>query len=154
MKNLYNALYISGALMFLISVLGGSITKPLFSTMSENALETAGLKKSYVFAADDKIDDTFYMIRKIEYQVERIKNIFSSEKIDESRFKREQNNLIENNLYSPLVLTLNYVFRLGLFLTGVIMALTGVIVHLVHRSLDLRSRVARLEAVILAGNRA
>jgi hypothetical protein len=150
MKNLYKSLYISASVLFLISLLGGSLSKPLFNSISESALESGGLRKAYIHAADDKVDDLFHTIKKIEYQIERIKNIFSSEKVDESLYGRQQNYLIANNLYNPLIITLNYIFRSGLFLISLIIALSGVIAQLIYNGTNLRRRVAMLESIVLS----
>jgi hypothetical protein len=149
MRVVYQILYIIAVVLFFIAVTGGSLFKPLFTSVSASALERAGIKESYITATDDKIDDMFFTMKKVELQIEKLKNFFSSDKIDESKYQRESNELLKKNIYQPLIEMFNYLFRFGLSLISFIVLLAGGICHLIYRSFDLRRRVSRLEEQVM-----
>ncbi|MDZ4710888.1 MAG: hypothetical protein SGI89_01020 [bacterium] len=148
MKTAYIILYFLSGLVFLIAMLGSSLTKPMFDSISETALETSGFKKSYIQSVDERIDDLVYKSKQIELQIEKLKKFFSSDKVDESKFKREQNLMLEKTFYSPLIGMFNFVFRTGFILLSLIILPFAVMFHLAYRSLDLRKRVRRLESIV------
>jgi len=115
-------------------------------------METAGFKKSYFQSADDRIDDLVYKSRQIELQIEKIKNFFSSEKIDESKYSREKTSLLEKTFYNPLIGLFNVIFRTGLIFISFLMLSFAVIFHLAYRGSELRKRVRKLEEIVFAKN--
>ena len=152
MKIIYIFLYSLSGLMFLTALFGSSLTEPVFKTVSERTLETAGFKKSYFQSADDKIDDLVYKSKQIELQIEKIKNFFSSDKIDESKYSREKTYMLEKTFYNPMIGMFNAVFRIGLIFLSFLMLAFAVIFHLAYRSLELRKRVRKLEEIVLSKN--
>ncbi|HRI83855.1 MAG TPA: hypothetical protein PK536_00255, partial [Ignavibacteria bacterium] len=82
MKNTYIALYVLSFLIFIFTLSGGSLTRPVFESLSEKTIEKTGFKKSYVQSFDSRIDDMIFKSKQIELQIEKIKNFFSSDKID------------------------------------------------------------------------
>lgn len=149
MKTLYKILYIIGIVLFFIALTGGSLFKPLFSSVSASTLEAAGVKESYITATDEKIDDMFFTMKRVELQIEKLKNFFSSDKIDESKYQRENNELLKKNIYEPLIGVFSYFYRFAFFLISLIVILAGGICHVIYRGMDLRRRVNRLEEQLL-----
>lgn len=151
MKNTYIALYIISAFIFLISLLGGTLTRPIFESVSQRTMETAGFKKSYLETVDNQIDELIYKSKQIELQIEKLKRIFSSDKVDESRYQKEKNTMLERTFYSPLIGLFSFAYRVIFFFIAVIVLLFGIICHIIYRSMELRRRVRRLEEMMLAG---
>lgn len=150
MKNLYQILYGVAGLLFLLVILGGSLTKPVFNNYSVKTLESAGVKKSSMDSIDSRIDDMLYNVKKVQLQIEKIKNIFSSEEIDESKYQRTKSEVFVKNIYNPLNEMLMVFYRIGFFFVSIILLLSAIIVQLLYRSSDLRRRVEKLEAAIPA----
>ena len=95
--------YITGVVIIVISLLGGSLFKSIFNGMSGFLVEKGGLKYEYVNTYDDKIDEIFFQIKQAQLQIEKIRNFFSRDVIDESKYKKEENKILENSVYKPLV---------------------------------------------------
>lgn len=150
MKITYIILYAVSIILFLIAMLGSSLTKNIFTSYSEKTLEYSGLRKNSIQSIDNKIDDLVYKSKQIELKIEKIKNLFSSEEIDESKYQRENSALIQRSVYDPLVNLVNNIFRASLVFVSVIVLLFAVIVHIIYRSIDLRKRIRKLEAIVLA----
>ena len=153
MKIAYNVFYIFTIMLVFIALMGGSMTKPLFNSISEETLEFAGIKRAHIDAADDKIDEVFYSAKKVELQIEKLKNLFSQDKIDESKYQKEKNYFIFGTFYKPLIEMLNYVYRIFFIFAAIFFFLFGVISHIIYRNMDLRRRVRELERIILGNNK-
>ena len=153
MKIVYNIFYSLAVIVLLIAVLGGSATKSLFDALSIETLEFSGIKREYVDSADDKIDDIFYSAKRVELQIEKLKNLFSQDNVDESKYKRVNNFFIYETFYKPLIEMLNYVYRIFFSIGAVFLLLFGIIFHLIYKSFDLRRRVRKLEDLLLAQNK-
>jgi hypothetical protein len=145
--------YIISGLLFLAAMLGGGVMRPAIDSLSEKTIEKAGFKKEYVISADNRIDDLIYKSKQIELQIEKIKNFFSSDKIDESRYAREQNYMIQRAVYDPFVKTVNYLYRVMFSFAGFMFLCFGIVFHVIDSSLTLRKRVKRLEEIIAANYR-
>jgi len=150
MKNLYQILYGVAGLLFLIVILGGSLTKPVFNNYSVKTLESAGVKKASMDSIDSRIDDMLFSVKKVQLQIEKIKNIFSSDQIDESKYQRTKSEVFVKNIYNPLNELVIVFYRIGFFFISIILLLTAVIIQLIYRSKDLRRRVENLETAIAA----
>jgi len=150
MKNLYQLLYGVAALLLLTVILGGSLTKPVFNNYSVRTLETAGVKKASMDSIDSRIDDMLFSVKKVQLQIEKIKNIFSSDEIDESKYQRTKSEVFVKNIYNPLNELLIVFYRIGFFFVSIIFLLSAVIFQLIYRSRDLRRRVEKLESLSLA----
>lgn len=146
MKNLYQILYGVAALLFLLVILGGSVTKPVFNNYSVKTLEASGVKKASMDSIDSRIDDMLFNVKKVQLQIEKIKNIFSSDQIDESKYQRTKSEVFVKNIYNPLNELLIVFYRIGFFFISIIILLCAVIFQLIYRSGDLRKRVEKLEA--------
>ncbi len=149
MKNLYQILYGVAGLMLLIVLLGGSLTKPVFNNFSTRTMETAGIRKASIDSLDGRIDDMLYTVKKVQLQIEKIKNIFSSEQVDESKFQRTKSEVFARNVYNPVNELLITFYRIGYFFISIIVLLAAVIFQLIYRSGDLRRRVEKLEASLV-----
>lgn len=149
MKITYILLYCLSGVLFFSALLGNSATKPVFDSISEKTLEFSGFKKSYVQSVDDKIDELVYKSKQLELQIEKIKNFFSSGKVDESKYQRQENDMLETAFYNPLIMTFNYIYRIGLIFIAMIVLCFAVIFHIGYRSFELRKRVRRLEEIVL-----
>ncbi|HWA05490.1 MAG TPA: hypothetical protein VG961_03005, partial [Ignavibacteria bacterium] len=77
----------------LIVLLGGSVTKPVFNNYSVKTLETAGVKKSAMDSIDNRIDDMLYSVKKVQLQIEKIRNMFSSDPIVESKYQKTKSEM-------------------------------------------------------------
>jgi len=150
MKNLYQILYGVAGLLFLTVILGGSLTKPVFNNYSVKTLESAGVKKASMDSIDSRIDDMLFNVKKVQLQIEKIKNIFSSDQIDESKYQRTKSEVFVKNIYNPLNELVIVFYRIGFFFISIILLLTAVIIQLIYRSKDLRRRVENLETAIAA----
>jgi hypothetical protein len=146
MKNLYQVLYGVAGLLFLIVILGGTVTKPVFNNYSVKTLETAGVKKASMDSIDSRIDDMLFSVKKVQLQIEKIKNIFSSDQIDESKYQRTKSEVFLKNIYNPLNELIIIFYRIGFLFVSIILLLAAVIFQLIYRSKDLRRRVEKLEA--------
>ncbi|HMT11366.1 MAG TPA: hypothetical protein PKA39_07055, partial [Ignavibacteria bacterium] len=136
-------------LMLLIVLLGGSLTKPVFNNFSTRTMETAGIRKASIDSLDGRIDDMLYTVKKVQLQIEKIKNIFSSEEVDESKFQRTKSEVFARNVYIPVNELLITFYRIGYFFISIIVLLAAVIFQLIYRSGDLRRRVEKLEASLV-----
>ncbi len=150
MKNLYQIMYGVAGLLFLIVILGGSVTKPIFNNYSVKTLESSGVKRASMDSIDSRIDDMLYNVKKVQLQIDKIRNIFSSDPIDESKYQRTKSEVFVKNIYSPLNELLIVFYRVGFFMISIILLLAAVIFQLIYRSKDLRRRVEKLEAAIAA----
>ena len=148
MKIVYNVFYIFALILLFVALMGGSMTKSVFDSISEETLEFAGINKADIDSADDRIDDVFYSAKKVELQIEKLKNLFSQDKIDESKYQRVKNNFIYKTFYQPLVIMFNHVYRIFFCVAAVFFFLFGVVSHLIYRNLDLRRRVKELERIV------
>lgn len=149
MKNLYQVLYGVAGLMLLIVLLGGSLTMPVFNNFSTRTMETAGIRKASIDSLDGRIDDMLYTVKKVQLQIEKIKNIFSSEQVDESKFQRTKSEVFAKNIYNPVNELLITFYRIGYFFISIIVLLAAVIFQLIYRAGDLRRRVEKLEAKLV-----
>ena len=149
MKNLYQLLYGVAALLLLTVIFGGSLTKPVFNNYSVRTLETAGVKKASMDSIDSRIDDMLFSVKKVQLQIEKIKNIFSSDEIDESKYQRTKSEVFVKNIYNPLNELLIVFYRIGFFFVSIIFLLSAVIFQLIYRSRDLRRRVEKLERMLV-----
>ncbi len=149
MKTTYIILYWISSLIFLISILGSTLTKYLFDSISEKTLEVSGVNKIYFQSVDDKIDELVYRTKQIELQIEKVKKLFSSDDVDERKYEREKNAMLEKSIYNPLIQIFNYVYRIGFILISFIILSFAFIFHLAYRSMELRRRVRRLEEIVL-----
>ncbi len=145
MKNAYKSLYIASAIIFLIVILGGSVTKPVFNGFSESSLNTIGIKKSSVDSVDNSIDEMLYKVNRVNLKIEKLKNLFSDEKIDEEKYNKVKNGIIFRNVYTPVVEVLNTTYRIVFFIISVVVLFSAVILHLIFRNTDLKRRIAVLE---------
>jgi hypothetical protein len=153
MKNLYQILYGMAGLLLLIVLLGGSITKPMFNDFSVKTLEASGIKRAAMDSLDSRVDDMLHTVSKVQLQIEKLKNIFSSKEIDESKYVRTKNEVFVRNIYNPLNELIIVFYRIGFFFLAVMLLLCGVIFQLIYRSVDLRRRVTLLEkAMYRPGN--
>ena len=150
MKFVYTAAYILSGLLFLTALLGGGLMRPTIDSLSEKTIEKAGFRKEYVESADNRIDDLIYKSKQIELQIEKIKNFFSSDKIDETKFARENNDMIKRAVYDPFVKAVNYVYRMMFGFAGLIFLCFGIVFQIADSSMTLRRRVKRLEEIIAA----
>jgi hypothetical protein len=132
-------------LLLFTVLLGGSLTKPVFSNFSSKSLETAGIKKAAIDSIDSRYDDIMFTVTKVELQIEKLKNLFSDKEIDESKFQKQKHELFSRNIYSPLNELVIVFYRIGFFFVSIIILLSGVIAQLAYRSLNLRMRVGMLE---------
>ena len=149
MKNFYQILYGVAGLLLLTVILGGSITKPVFNNYSIKTLETAGVKKASMDSIDSRIDDMLYSVKKVQLQIEKIKNIFSSDQIDESKYQKTKSEVFVKNIYNPMNELLIVFYRIGFFFIAIIILLTALIFQLLYRSMDLRRRIEKLETINL-----
>jgi hypothetical protein len=132
-------------LLVLIVLLGGSLTKPMFNNFSVKTLESSGIKRAAMDSLDSRVDDMLYTVSKVQLQIEKLKNIFSSKEIDESKYVRTKNEVFVRNIYNPLNELIIVFYRIGFFVIAIILLLCGVIFQLIYRSVDLRRRVTLLE---------
>jgi len=151
MKAVYIILYSVSMVLFLISMLGSSLTEGLITSYSERILDYSGLKRNYIRTVDTKIDDLIYKSKQIELKIEKIKNIFSPESVDESKYQREQSSMLEKNIYSPLINLLNKVLRLVIMFISFMVLMFAIVFHFIHYNADLRKRISRLEALLNTG---
>ena len=150
MKNTYIALYSLSVIIFLTSLLGGSLTKPMFDYFSGKTLESTGFKKSYLQSVDDRIDELVYKSKQIELQIEKLKKFFSTEKIDESKYQKDKSAMLEKTFYDPLIGMFSLVYRLIFIFIALIILSFALTFHIAYRSFDLRRRVRRLEEKVAA----
>jgi len=135
-------------LLLLTVILGGSLTKPVFNNYSVRTLETAGVKRASMDSIDSRIDDMLFNVKKVQLQIEKIKNIFSSDEIDESKYQRTKSEVFVKNIYNPMNELLIVFYRIGFFFVSIILFLSAVIFQLIYRSRDLRRRVEKLETLL------
>lgn len=152
MKNAYQILYGMSGVLLLIVLLGGSLTKPVFNNFSERTLETSGIKKSAIDSIDSQIDNMLYTVNKVQLQIEKLKNLFSDKEIDESKYKKQKNEVFAKNIYNPLNELVIFFYRGLFFFVAVTLFLIAVIIHLAQRSSELRLRVTKLEDIIKANS--
>lgn len=150
MKLVYTAAYVLSGFLFLTALLGGGLMRPTIDSLSEKTIEKAGFRKEYVESADNRIDDLIYKSKQIELQIEKIKNFFSSDKIDETKYARENNDMIKRAVYDPFVKAVNYVYRMMFGFAGLIFLCFGIVFQIADSSMTLRRRVKRLEEIIAA----
>lgn len=144
-------MYGTAALLLLVVILGGSVTKPVFNNYSVKTLESAGVKKASIDSLDSRIDDMLFAVKKVQMQIDKLKNIFSDKEIDESNYQRVKNEVFVKNIYSPLIELVIVFYRIGFFFLSIIIFLAAIIFHLAYRSKDLRRRIEKLESVIYSG---
>lgn len=149
MKNLYQVLYGISALLFLLVILGGSVTKPVFNNYSVKTLETAGIKRASMDSLDSRIDDMLYGVKKVQMQIDKLKNLFSDSQVDESKYQRVKNEVFVKNIYNPVNELVIVFYRIGFFFLSIVILLLAVIFHLAFRSMELRRRVEKLELSLL-----
>jgi hypothetical protein len=149
MKIMYNIFYALSIITVFLALTGGSLSSGLFTSISEATLEYSGVQKAKIESADDKIDDIMHSAKKVELQIEKLKNLFSQDNIDESKYQKTKNYFITNTFYNPLVELFNYIYRVFFLFGGIFFFMFGVVAHLIIRSMDLRRRVRELEFIVL-----
>ena len=149
MKNFYQILYGVAGLLLITVILGGSLTKPVFNNYSVRTLESAGVKKASMDSIDSRIDEMLYSVKKVQLQIEKIKNIFSSDQLDESKYQKTKSEVFVKNIYNPMNELLIVFYRIGFFFIAIIILLTALIFQLLYRSMDLRRRIEKLETINL-----
>ncbi len=150
MKTTYTILYFLSGLIFFVAIFGSSLFAPMFDSLSGHTLDLSGFKKSYLESVDDKIDDLVYKSKQIELQIDKIKNFFSSEKTDESKYQKEKTRMLEKSFYDPLIQMFDYIYRIGFVFMSFIILSFAVVFHLAYRGAGLRKRVRKLEEIVLA----
>lgn len=150
MKTLYLTFYFLSGIIFITAILGPTLFEPMYTAVSEKTLSLAGFKKEYFENADSRIDDLMFRAKQIELQIDKLKSFFSSDKIDESKYQKEKNEMLEKAFYRPLVSMLNYIFIVIAAFLSLITLCFAVIFNIGYRSFDLRRRVKRLEGMVLA----
>ncbi|HRE40007.1 MAG TPA: hypothetical protein PLG90_01645 [Ignavibacteria bacterium] len=145
MKKTEKVLYITGVIIVVVSLFGGSLFKGIFVNMSEYILQKAGLRYEYITFYDGKIDDVFFQIKQTQLQIEKIKNFFSRDSIDESKFTREESKILENSIYRPIVEFISILLRFVFLVLSIIMILTGVIIGTINKNKSLKQRLEILE---------
>lgn len=148
MKNLYQILYGTAGLLLLIVLLGGSVTKPVFNSYSVKTLEGAGVKKASMDSLDTRIDDMLFNVKKVQLQLDKLKNIFSDKEVDETKYQRVKNEVFVKNIYSPLNELVIVFYRISFFFLSIIIFLLAIIFHSSYRSKELRRRIEKLEKAI------
>ncbi|RPI16146.1 MAG: hypothetical protein EHM58_12565 [Ignavibacteriae bacterium] len=148
MKALYITLYTTALILLIIVLLGGSISEPVFDSLSSRTLHKAGVKKEAIDSIDSRIDEAFFQVKKMEYQVEKFKSFITGKQLNESDFQRESNAVFGRNIYNPLISMLNYIYRFVFFLLSLMLLLAGAITHVVYRNMELRRRVNNLEKAV------
>ena len=117
-------------------------------------IEKTGFRKAYVQSVDNKIDDLIYKSKQIELQIDKIRNFFSTDKIDETKYGREESRMLENAVYTPVLNMFILMYRISFGILSIMILCFAVIFQLIYKSLDLRKRVRRLEEAIYAGSNA
>ena len=145
MKNTYQILYVTAAVIFLMVLFGGTVTKPVFMGFAERTLETAGIEKSKIDSVDGKIDDIIYSVNKVQLQIEKMKNIFSDKEIDLEKFRKRKNETFANIVYYPLSELVIVFYRVTFFFLGFVILLFAVIAQLISRGISLRKRITEIE---------
>ena len=145
MNEIHKALYILSCILFLSAVLGGTLMKPVFRGIAERNLDRTVLRRSSIDSLDDKVDETFYKVTKIQMQVDKIKNIFSSDNLDESKYQKEKHEIFQKNIYNPLLEILIFVYRAIFFTASILIFMSGVIMHMRSRNNRVRYKLKRLE---------
>ena len=145
MKNTYQVMYGTSILVFLIVILGGTITRPIFSSFSIRTLETAGVKKASFDSLDSRIDEMLFTVNKVQLQIEKFKKLFSEKEIDESKYQMQKNELFSRTFYAPVNEMLIYFYRAFFSSVSVFLILLGIIFQLIYRGTELRKRVTALE---------
>jgi hypothetical protein len=87
-------------------------------------------------------------VNKVSFQIERLKNLFSDEKADETKSEKTRNEIIKRNVYKPINEILITIYRLIFLLVSIILLFSAVIFQLIYRGMDLRRRVSFLEEKI------
>lgn len=146
MKNAYQICYIISGLLFAIVLLGGSLTKPAFNNFSEKSLNAIGITKSSIDSIDGSIDEVLYKVNRVNFQIERFKNLFSDDKANVSLLEKTRNEIINKNVYKPIIEILVTIYRLIFLLISIIIIFSAVILHLINRGIALRGRVSVLES--------
>lgn len=146
MDTVYKVLYGVGSTIMLITILGGSIFSKPFENLSKSTIAMGGVKEEYVSTVDDKIDDIFYLGKRLEYRLEQLKNLFSKDKPDESDYRKEKNYLVRSSMYDPLVNIVKLFYRLSFFGLGLIVLTFGVIFQILNKFILYKDKVNFLEA--------
>jgi hypothetical protein len=149
MKNIHQILYGVAGLLLLIVLFGGTLTKPIFNNFSTRTMETAGVRKAAIDSLDGKIDDMIFGVKKVQLQIDKIKNIFSDKEIDESKYIRVKNEIFKGNIYDPVNELIIVFYRTVFFFISIIILLSAIIFQLFYRSLDLRRRIGIIEQKLI-----
>lgn len=148
MKDFHKALYIFSIVLFLTVILGGTLTKPVFKSIAERNLDRTMIRKSSIDSLDDRIDETLYKVTKIQLQIDKIKNIFSSDEIDESKYQKEKHLVFQNNIYNPLLEVLIFFYRGILLVISLFTLMSAVILHMKNNTNSIRNKLKNLEEKI------
>lgn len=145
MKTLYYSTLLIGCIFLLLAFGGGTVFKGIITNVSEYSLKKSGVQVEYVHQVDSKIDDILYQVKKVQYQVDRVRSFFSENKPDESQYRREQNKIIETTVYNPLLDVTSFFVRVFLFLLGCMTLMMAFIIYLMRKFRGLFRRVRHLE---------
>src|SRR5262245_27218550 len=137
MKTAYQVLYGISIVLFIMVLLGGSLTKGVFNNFSVRTLDAAGIKKASIDSIDSRIDEVIFAVNKIQLQNDKLRNIFSDTEVDESKYQRQQNEMIARNIYRPINEVMILSYRIGLFFVSVIIFMAALIAHIAYRNIDL-----------------
>ena len=148
MKDFHKALYIFSIVLFVTVLLGGSLTKPIFKSVAERNLDRTMIRKSSIDSLDDRIDETLYKVTKIQLQIDKIKNIFSGDDLDESKYQKEKHLVFQNNIYNPLLEVLIFFYRGILLVISILTFMGAVIVHMKSNTGAIKIKLKNLEEKI------
>ena len=145
MKNAYQIFYIISGLLFVIVLLGGSLTKSAFNNFSEKSLNAIGITKSSIDSIDGSIDEVLFKVNRVSFQIEKLKNLLSDEKPIESISEKKRNEVIYRNVYKPINEILITIYRLIFLLISIIIFFSAVIFHLINKGIALKGRINIME---------
>ncbi len=146
-KDYHNVLYILSLAVVVCVIMGGSLTKPVLRYLAESNLERTVVKKTAIDSLDNRIDELLYTVTKIQLQLDKIKNLFSSGEIDESKYRKEKHEVFAKNIYEPLTEMLIIFYRIILFFAAVLIFMSAIISQLIYNSRLLNARIRKLEEI-------
>ncbi len=120
----------------------------LFLTGFNNATEKYIVKRSSIDSIDAKIDNSLYLVKQLELKIEKLKTFFSSDKPDESNYRRTENHIVRTSVYDTISSVFRIIFIMIFYFIGIFLLLTGVIFKLMTRNASLKKRIENLEHAV------
>lgn len=145
MKTLIYSFYLVSVFMIVVSLLGGSLTKPLVEGYSMKTIQTIGIDKAKIDTMDVLIDNSIYNMNLMMYKIEKLKNTLTLQDDNTKPLEFQHYKYLYNAVYIPIISAVSFLLRIIIGFSGTFIFMVTALVHSISSYFSLRRRVTILE---------